>query len=340
MKRIGKTSRLVRVMVLCFAVAVGTLTGYAQGSDLKILNDQALSLPAPERNGWEHSMKGKVAVQIIVSNEGHVTSAKALPGDSGRPFLLADLSEEAAMKATFPKKRLEGVLIYNFPIPEIAASLPTPKPTPAASVPASIMDSYFTDVHNVVVFADVKDTDPYYLDLKQLASAGSAFGYADKKFHGEMYLSRGDLAYFLGKTMDQLKRQASFIKVDFQKFYRPYHDLFYKNKPITDISDLKASQPYYSQVVSLANNYKVYLFDFQGSDPMTLNAGEHFTHKDVRTLFRYIFREYGSDFNSTITDKIPSDEVSMTRGEFAIYLNQFEKYMTKAFVLESIADSK
>ncbi len=298
-------------------------------------------MPAPSINGWEHTLAGKVMVQITVDENGTVTSATALP-DSGRTYLLTVSSEKAALKATFPKKRLKGVLVYEFPIPE-NAGIPTPAasvtPTPAA-VKTAITDSYFTDVSYIAAFADVKDTEPFYVDLKGLVSSRIAFGYADKKFHAEMYLTRGDLAYFLGKTMDSLKGQASLLKLDLARFYRPYHDLAYRRRPISDITDLKPSQPYYSQVVNLVNKYQIYLFDFESSDPMTFHAAEHLTNEEVMALFRHIFRGYGGDFNSTITDRVPSDDGSMKRGEFAIYLNQFDRYMNQQFVLESIADSK
>jgi TonB family protein len=84
-----------------------------------ILNGKAIRKPQPEYPGTARSARasGTVAVQVVVDENGDVTSAQAI---SGHP-LLRDSGERAARKAKFSPTKLcgqpvkvTGVVTYNF----------------------------------------------------------------------------------------------------------------------------------------------------------------------------------------------------------------------------------
>jgi protein TonB len=84
-----------------------------------VLNGKVVSKPRPEYPGTARSARasGTVAVQIVVNENGDVTSAQAI---SGHP-LLRESGERAARKAKFSPTKLcgqpvkvTGVITYNF----------------------------------------------------------------------------------------------------------------------------------------------------------------------------------------------------------------------------------
>lgn len=88
-----------------------------------VLNGKATSLPKPEYPAAAKAVRaeGTVTVQITVSEEGTVQSARAV---SGHPLLRA-ASEAAASGATFSPTllsgqavKISGVLTYNFVLPK------------------------------------------------------------------------------------------------------------------------------------------------------------------------------------------------------------------------------
>ena len=84
-----------------------------------VLNGKASSLPLPEYPAAAKAVSagGAVSIQVVIDEDGNVTSAKAV---SGHPLLRA-AAETAAMGAKFAPTRLagnpvkvSGVLTYNF----------------------------------------------------------------------------------------------------------------------------------------------------------------------------------------------------------------------------------
>ena len=87
-----------------------------------VLNGKAVSKPAPAypQEAKAAGASGAVTVQITISEDGTVESAKAV---NGHP-LLHDAAVEAAKKAKFTQTRLSGqpvkvsgVITYNFVLP-------------------------------------------------------------------------------------------------------------------------------------------------------------------------------------------------------------------------------
>jgi TonB family protein len=88
----------------------------------RVLNGQALSLPAPVYPDAARRMQlvGSVRVEVVVDENGKVVEAKAVSG----PTILRDNSVQAAFRARFtPTKlsgkpvRVSGSIVYNFTVP-------------------------------------------------------------------------------------------------------------------------------------------------------------------------------------------------------------------------------
>ncbi|HET9479352.1 MAG TPA: energy transducer TonB [Pyrinomonadaceae bacterium] len=84
-----------------------------------VLNSEALYLPVPAYPilARQTRTQGTVIVQVLISEDGNVVSAKAT---SGHPFLVPE-AEKAAMRARFSptmlndqKVKVSGVITYNF----------------------------------------------------------------------------------------------------------------------------------------------------------------------------------------------------------------------------------
>lgn len=86
-----------------------------------IINGRATNLPKPEysQEAKDFCAGGEVKVEVLVSEDGKVISARAISGDE----LLRDSSVEAAKKAKFgqisdlPPVKMKGIVVYNF-VPE------------------------------------------------------------------------------------------------------------------------------------------------------------------------------------------------------------------------------
>lgn len=87
-----------------------------------VLNGKALNLPAPlyPENARRMNINGKVVVEVIVDEDGKVSSARALSG----PNALRDVATQAAKNARFSPTKLSGqpvkitgTIEYNFKLP-------------------------------------------------------------------------------------------------------------------------------------------------------------------------------------------------------------------------------
>lgn len=88
----------------------------------RVLNGQALSLPAPAYPDAARRMQliGSVRVEVVVDENGKVVEAKAVSG----PAILRDSSVQAAYRARFTPTKLSGKpvkvsgsIVYNFTVP-------------------------------------------------------------------------------------------------------------------------------------------------------------------------------------------------------------------------------
>jgi TonB family protein len=107
-----------------------------------LLRAAATEIPEPEypQTALLGRISGKVEVQVLVSEKGFVTNARAQSGHT----LLKEAAEAAAMKARFAPNKIAaepsmafGVITYNFVLPEAPSTTATnippvePKPRPA-----------------------------------------------------------------------------------------------------------------------------------------------------------------------------------------------------------------
>ncbi len=95
------------------------MVGDKEAKSIGVLNGKAIRKPQPEYPPYARSERaqGQVTVQIVVDENGDVTSAKAISGHT----LLRPASERAAKKAKFSPTKLcgqpikvTGVVTYNF----------------------------------------------------------------------------------------------------------------------------------------------------------------------------------------------------------------------------------
>ena len=89
----------------------------AFAGEIKILNSNALSLPAPKYPPSAHGASGTVTVKVIIDEHRTVMAAQAVSGHQ----LLRSAAEDAAREARFKPKseqgkavRILGYLFYNF----------------------------------------------------------------------------------------------------------------------------------------------------------------------------------------------------------------------------------
>lgn len=307
------TRTVLAGLIVIGITACSVTSSYGQKTDLKVINDQAISLPYPNVN-WD--FKGVVKVHVTVDENGRVTSAKATPDSY---FLFVIQCEIAAKKAVFPNKRTEGLLVYTFP-PAAASNSPAAMPSPSPVKATNITDEYFTNIKNVTDLSDVKSTDAFYDDLKFLIEKEVAFGYADKKFHGEMPVTRGDLAYGVGRTIELMARRLAMSDIKIDRLCPQYKAVYFKDVPIGQITDLKSTQPYYSEVKKMAEEYHIYFYD---PTPAlnSFNGSKVVTHNQFRTMIIEMFPSHGLVFTS-LKSKLPNDDQPLTRGEFVIQLSR------------------
>ncbi len=129
---------------------------------------------------------GTVTVSIKIDENGKVSQIEKVSGHQ----LLQGAALDAAQKIKFSPticdgvpKSVGGVLTYNF-------------------IPYVFTESYFKP-EKIEDFADIKRDSPFYEPLLNLTENYQlVFGYADKNFHADAPLTRGDFAHFLQLTSE------------------------------------------------------------------------------------------------------------------------------------------
>jgi len=243
---------------------------------------------------------GTVTVTVKIDENGKVSQIEKV---SGHP-LLQGAGMAAAQKIRFSPticdgvpKSVSGVLTYNF-------------------IPYVFTESYFKP-QKIEDFADIKRDSPFYESLLNLTENYQlAFGYADRNFHADAPLTRGDFAHFLRLTLDLLSERAKIINKIPGKI-----GLFYSYNPTKltsadKIKDLdKKKNPYFDSIKILLEKYEIASVDdsknFRGNLPLTQN--------EVIDLWTKIF---GAEAVPVNFEKIKNGDRIFTRGEFALFLQE------------------
>lgn len=248
---------------------------------------------------------GTVIVDIKLNEQGFVSEIENVSGD--KPF--QDVAAAAARKIKFTPTTCDGVpvsvraeMIYNF-------------------IPYPVNEGYFKTAQ-IKNFPDVKSDSQFYeaiLDLTE--NYRIAFGYADKKFHADAPLTRGDFAHFLRLTLDLLSERAR-IGGKFPRRIGLFYPLNPQNLKITDkIKGLGNKEPFSESVRILLSKYDISLLDkkkeFSGKMPLTQTK--------ILDLWTKIF---GADAVPVNFERENGGERIITRGEFALFLQESLNVLT------------
>lgn len=258
--------------------------------------------PAEAKNAY---IGGTVEVVVKIDEKGKVLEVEKVTGNT----LLQGAAVAAALKAKFSptvcdgvEARVSGVIVYNF-------------------LPFPLTDAYFTP-EKIEDFADVtKDSQLYETLLDLTENYKLTYGFADKKFHASAPVTRGDFAHSLRLTLDLLFDRARVAG----KLPREI-GLFSAMNPqaITSadkIVEFDAKQPYSESVKTLLLKYDISLLDaqnrFQGNLPLTNN--------ELIDVWTAIF---GAEAVSVNFEKTENTDRIITRGEFALFLQESLRVLT------------
>ncbi len=299
----GNAQKKADVQVLSAPPTVDSASKACKNLSLgKIISNPKPDYPPEARN---NSIGGTVEVDVKVDEKGNVTEIEKVSGN----VVLQGAAVKSALQAKFSPTvcdnsavPISGVITYNF-------------------TPYFYTNSYFTPA-KIEDFTDITKDSPYYETLIDLLENDkTAFGYADKKFHPEVPLTRGDFAHFLRLTLDMLSERAK----QTGKLPREIN-LFAPHNPqaiasADKIIDLNAKQPFAESVKTLLLKYDIAMRDeqgkFQGYEPLAQN--------EMMDLWSAIF---GADAISVNFEKSANAERLMTRGEFALFLQESLRVLT------------
>lgn len=250
---------------------------------------------------------GTISANIKLNEKG----AFAEVGDVSGGNLLHGAVVEAARRVKFSPTVCDGarvgttvLLFYNF-IPNAA--------TGAYFRPEKIED--LTDVKN--------DSQFYEAILNLTENYRLAYGYADKKFYAEAPLTRGDFAEFLRRALDLLAERAKAA----DKLPRQINLFFPLNgQNIKSIDRIKDFSPKSAS----AESFKVLLLTYDialTDERFELKPDDPLTRREVVDLWTQIFGAEAVPVNSVLT-KTFDDERLMTRGEFALFLQESLNVLT------------
>lgn len=268
----------------------------------KITNNPKPDYPDEARKAY---IGGTVEVTVKIDEKGKVTEVEKVTGNAA----LHGAAVASALKAKFSpticdgvEARISGVIVYNF-------------------LPYPFTDSYFTPA-KIEDFTDITKDFQYFETLLDLTENYKlAYGFADKRFHPNAPVSRGDFAQSLRLTLDMLSERARVAG----KLPRDI-GLFSPLNPqainsFEKIVDLDPKQPYVESVKTLLTKYDISLLDaqnkFQGNLPLTNN--------ELIELWTAIF---GAEAISVNFEKDASNDRLVTRGEFALFLQESLRVLT------------
>lgn len=268
----------------------------------KIINNPKPVYPDGAKKAY---IGGTVEIVVKIDEKGKVTEIEKASGNT----LLQGAAVAAALKAKFAptvcdgaEAKISGVIVYNF-------------------LPYPFTDSYFTPT-KIEDLTDIKKDSDYFETLLDLTENYKlAYGFADKKFHADAPVSRGDFAHSLRLTLDLLSeraRVAGKIPRQINLFSAINPQAINSSEKIVEFD---AKQPYSESVKILLTKYDISLLDaqnkFQGNLPMTNN--------ELIDLWTAIF---GAEAVSVNFGKDASNERIITRGEFALFLQESLRVLT------------
>ncbi|MEO8072660.1 MAG: TonB family protein [Acidobacteriota bacterium] len=249
---------------------------------------------------------GTVTVSVSIDETGKVSGIKKVEGTR----VLQNAVINAVQKVKFTPtvcdgvpKPVSGLLTYNF-------------------IPYIFTETYFKP-EKIEDFADIKRDSPFYeaiLDLTE--NYQLAFGYADKNYHADAPLTRGDFAESLRLTLDLLSERAKIINKIPGKI-----GLFYSYNPQNIISADKIKDidrkknPYFDSVKILLEKYQIVLIN----DSKNFNGNLPLTQNEVIDLWTKIF---GAEAIPVNFEKIKTGDRIFTRGEFALFLQESLNVLT------------
>ncbi|HQU86516.1 MAG TPA: energy transducer TonB [Pyrinomonadaceae bacterium] len=268
----------------------------------KIINNPKPDYPDDAKKAY---IGGTVEVVVKIDEKGKVTEVEKVSGNT----ILQGSAVAAALKAKFSptvcdgaEAKISGVIVYNF-------------------LPYPFTDSYFTPA-KIEDLTDISKDSEYFETLLDLVENYKlAYGFADKKFHADAPVSRGDFAHSLRLTLDLLSERARVAgKVPRQiNLFAPLNPQAI-NSP-EKIVEFDAKQPYSESVKILLTKYDISLLDaqnkFQGNLPLTNN--------ELIDLWTAIFGEEAVSVNF---EKDASNDRIITRGEFALFLQESLRVLT------------
>ncbi len=250
---------------------------------------------------------GTVSASIKLNEKGAFSEVGEVSGSN----LLHGTVVEAARRVKFSPTVCDGarvgatvLLFYNF-------------------IPYASNDAYFRP-EKIEDLTDVKNDSEFYEAILNLTeNYRLAYGYADKKFYADAPLSRGDFAEFLRRALDLLAERAKAA----DKLPRQI-DLFFplnrqNIKSVERIKDFDQRSAYAESVKVLLLTYDIALTNEQ----FELNAADPLTRREVVELWTQIFGAEAVPVNSVLT-KTADDERLMTRGEFALFLQESLNVLT------------
>lgn len=268
---------------------------------LKIGSLLALSQPEYLPAAKSARVGGTVRVDLKLSEKGSFSEILAVSGNN----LLHAAATKAARRVKFSPTVCDGkpvstaiVLFYNF-------------------IPYAADESYSTPT-KIEDFADAgKDSEFYEPLLNLTENYRLAFGYADRKFHANAPLTRGDFAEFLRRTLDLLAeraRAAGKLPHEINLFY----PLNPQNLKSADgIKNLDKKAAYIESFKTLLLTYDIALTD----EKQEFSGRNVLTRVEVNRLWTSIFTAEAVPVNFALGGGI-GDERIMTRGEFALFLRE------------------
>ena len=175
-----------------------------------------------------------------------------------------------------------------------------------------ITQEFFTP-EKIEEFEDLDKTSQFYEPILFLTENYKiSFGFADKKFHENAILTRGEFAHFLRLTLDHLSEKAKFTNKDLNKLnlFRPFNPS--NLKTAEEIKDLEKNSPSAESVQKLLNNYKIALVD----KDLKIQTYSNISQKEIIEIWKEIF---GIEAVPIHFEKTSNGEF-ISRGEFALFL--------------------
>lgn len=246
-------------------------------------------------------LSGKVEVIVGIDEKGNVKEIENIVGEE----IFKKAAADAAMKSKFIPPTCDGqpstatgAITYNFNL-------------------AAITESYFIP-SKVEDLSDIPADSNYYEALIFLTENYKiAFAYADRKYHPEMPLNKGDFVHFLAQTVELLDNRAKIVNKNIREIAL-YQDYNPNNLEYVEVS---AGVPYANSYRVLLGKYRIVIAEKNG----TIDGKLPMTQNEVIEIWRSVFGEEAVPVNFVYDKK--NDKV-MNRGDFAIFLHESLGYLT------------